>query len=96
MLEGSVPPFRKHPWLWIFVLGGMFNFIVFVAVAVYLGGDALNGKAVDGHYYLASHGSFTEVGENVFTYSKWHALSVFITHPLAMLSGWLMTRQNRS
>lgn len=31
---------------------GFLNFASFVAVATYLGGDAINGKASKGHYYL--------------------------------------------
>jgi hypothetical protein len=71
---------------------GLANFLVFWVVAVFIGGDALNGYMSDGHYFLASHGRFTEVSGAVFTYSKWHATSVFFTHPLAMLCGWLLTR----
>lgn len=65
------------------------NFVVFVVVAFAIGGDAVNGKTVGGHFYLASHGKLTEVSEAVFTYSLWHVRSVFITHPLAMLTGYL-------
>jgi hypothetical protein len=32
--------------------GGLANFAAFMVGAIYLGGDALNGKAVDGHYFL--------------------------------------------
>ena len=32
------------------------NFALFFILAVYLGGDAVNGKIVDGHYFLMSHG----------------------------------------
>ncbi|MGC1376818.1 MAG: hypothetical protein WA821_11365, partial [Anaerolineales bacterium] len=52
------------------------NFFLFVIISVFLGGDALNGKVVDGHYYLASHGQLTEVSYLVFMYSKAHALSL--------------------
>ena len=68
---------------------GILNFVTFVIVAVAIGGDAVNGKAVGGHYYLASHGKLTEVSEAVYSYSLWHVRSVFITHPLAMLTGYL-------
>jgi len=51
------------------------NFFAFVFVNIYLGGDALNGYAQEGHYFLCSHGACTEVGHSLWTYSYWHALS---------------------
>ena len=62
--------------------GGMTNFVVFFLGALYLGGDAVNGRTVDGHYFLANKGHLTEVSHAVFMYSKCHTLSIFITHPL--------------
>jgi hypothetical protein len=63
------------------------NFVSFVVVASLLGGDALNGHMADGHYYLRSHGTDLEVGAGVWTYSRWHAISLFVTHPVAMVVG---------
>ncbi len=71
---------------------GLANFFSFFVVAVYLGGDALNGKMEGGHFYLMSHGRFTEVDESVFTYSKWHAISVWITHPCALIAAYFYNR----
>lgn len=62
------------------------NFVSYVLIAAQLGGDAINGLARDGHYYLMSHGAYTEVSETVFTYSRWHAYSLWCTHPLGMLA----------
>lgn len=75
---------------------GILNFVAFVIVAVAIGGDAVNGKAVGGHYYLASHGKLTEVSEAVYTYSLWHVRSVFVTHPLAMLTGYLANLEKKA
>jgi hypothetical protein len=61
------------------------NFVVFVAVAIPLGGDAINGTARDGHYYLREHATYTEVSKPVFVYSTIHTLSLFITHPLGII-----------
>ena len=66
----------------------LLNFAVFWVVAVRLGGDAVNGRRQDGHFYLASHGKYTEVSERVFTYSRLHTYSVWITHPLAFLAAY--------
>jgi hypothetical protein len=79
----------------VFVLG-IVNFAAFWIGAVYLGGDAISGRISGGHYFLSSHGHLTQVSESVFTYSKWHARSVFITHPLAILCAWLSSRNQRS
>jgi hypothetical protein len=75
---------------------GIANFVVFFIAAVYLGGDALNGRIIDGHYFLASHGRLTEVKQAVFVYSEWHARSLFVTHPLALLCGWLSNRHSKN
>jgi hypothetical protein len=72
--------------------GGLANFAAFMVGAIYLGGDALNGKAVDGHYFLSTHAHLTEVSRTAFTYSEWHGRSVFITYPLGVLCGWLLSR----
>jgi hypothetical protein len=62
------------------------NFMVFIAVASRIGGDAVNGKEENGHYFLANHGHLTEVTAGVFTYSLWHVRSLFLTFPLGMLA----------
>ena len=73
---------------------GIVNFVIFWFAALYLGGDAISGKMVDGHFFLSSHGHLTEVSQSVFTYSKWHVLSVFVTHPPAILCVWRLSRTN--
>lgn len=62
------------------------NFFVFFMVAVYIGGDAWNGKVENGHYYVANHGKYTEVSPGVWHYSRAHVVSVLITHPLGILA----------
>ncbi len=63
------------------------NFFTFIFIDLYLGGDALNGYARDGHYFLCSHGRYTEVSRDVWTYSYWHAISIYVTHGLVFVSG---------
>lgn len=62
------------------------NFVAFCAMTVVLGGDALNGTSVDGHYFLNSHGKYTEVSRGVFEYSYAHAVSLLVTHPLGLVA----------
>jgi hypothetical protein len=72
------------------------NWVVFVVIALSIGGDALNGKIEAGHYYLREHGRYTEVSAAVFQYSRIHALSLFVTHPLAMVAAiWRYRTQER-
>ena len=68
----------------LIVVIGLINFAAFGIIASLIGGDAVSGTVEQGRYYLASHGRLTEVTEAVFHYSLAHAISVFVTHPLAI------------
>lgn len=72
------------------------NFLVFFFVAMKIGGDALNGHMENGRYFLANHGVLTEVSRPVFEYSRIHAGSLIITHPLAILLGSLRAWADRA
>jgi len=63
---------------------GIINFFWVVAESMAFAGDALNGYQQDGHYFLGSHGSYTEVSRAVWEWSRVHTGSLLITHPLAM------------
>ena len=82
--DRSRPAAVMVPTLIVLVAVAILNFLSFVAISHRLGGDALNGKIENGHYYLASHGRFTEVSANVFAYSRFHTLSLFVTHLIGM------------
>ena len=69
--------------LCLFILAFV-NFTLFWSVSLCLGGDALNGKIENGHYYLANHGELKEVSEATWNYSYYHSVSVLITHPLGI------------
>jgi hypothetical protein len=77
----------------VVVVVGMLNFVVFVCAAIYLGGDAVNGKVENARYYLfgvrgeSGHRVYTEVSKSVFTYSKWHVYSLVLTWPLTIAAG---------
>ena len=68
----------------------MVNFVTFVAIASYLGGDAVNGKIEAGRYYVFGvrteygYKVYTEVSERVFNYSKWHAYTLATTWALML------------
>jgi hypothetical protein len=63
------------------------NFMAFWIVAGSIGGDAVSGKAEGGRYYVSNHGKLTEVSSRVWHYSRVHANSVWITHPLGIVGG---------
>src|SRR5688572_7500976 len=89
---GAIPGWLAYA---VFVIA-VINFAVFAAGISYFGGDALSGYQAAGHYYLAYRDRLTEVSQTVFEYSRWQALSLFVTHPLAMAVGWyLWKRQSR-
>jgi|GEM_PF-2600343 hypothetical protein len=67
--------------------GAIANFTVFWVVGASIGGDAISGKVQGGHYYVSSHGRLTEVSPRIWHYSRIHAVSVWITHPLGILGG---------
>ena len=69
----------------VFILA-LINFFSFIFIDLYLGGDAVNGYVRDGHYFLCSHGYYTEVSRAIWTYSYWHAMSVFVTHGMVFVS----------
>lgn len=76
-----------------FVILGIVNFLSFIGFAILQGGDALNGESGDGRYLLSNHGVSTEVSPLTYYCSLIHVLSLFITHPLMILSGVYMGRE---
>ena len=85
---------------WIVVLG-LINFGIFLAGAFCLGGDAVNGKVTEGHYYVfgvrakAGQKVYTEVSKSAFSYSKWHVYTLWITWPLVMAAVFLVNRYRK-
>jgi len=80
----------------VIIAVGLLNFASFAVSCAILGGDAVSGKIVGGRYYLGSHGRLTEVTREKFRYSQAHAISVFITYPLAILVGIFVYRKHRT
>jgi hypothetical protein len=82
---------RRGKWILypLFIIA-FINFAVFWVGAVCLGGDAINGYARDGHYFLSSHGSCTEVSPAVWHYSYFHTISVWATHGLTFATAAIL------
>lgn len=65
------------------------NFVLFIISVIYLGGAADTEWAINGKFYVNSHGSQKEVSETVFyisMYHKYFALSSFTAFILLELS----------
>lgn len=71
---------------WIMTLG-ILNFMLFVFISMIIGGDALNGRIENGHYYLGGGGRQTTVPYIVFLYSNIHAYTVIFSWPILMIAG---------
>lgn len=65
------------------------NFITFFFISLIIGGSAPIGKIDGEHYYVGDHGHFREVPFIIYLYSLIHTYSLFITHPLVFLAGWV-------
>ena len=89
----------RHPTVYIahtaFFVVALVNFFVFALMASHLGGDALSGKVEAGQYFLGYKGDYTAVSKQVFQYSKVHELSVVVTLPLAILTGFFFGRSKK-
>jgi hypothetical protein len=65
------------------------SFAAFIVAAIFLGGDAINGHAENGHYFLSWHGTPTEVSSAVFNYSRYHAFATMGLFAAAVVSYFL-------
>ncbi len=75
----------------ILIIVTLVNFLVFTLIALHLGGAAMNGKISDGHFYLGMYSHYTEVSRQVFTYSRWHGYSVYLTFTLSFVATFLLS-----
>jgi hypothetical protein len=62
-------------WLRCFGILALANFVTFWFAAVFLGGDAVNGKIENGYCFLRNHGHLREVSRAMFLYSRIHCIS---------------------
>jgi hypothetical protein len=72
------------------LLIAMLNFFAFWYGALILGGDAFNGKEDGGRFFIGEHGKYTEVTEGGYKISRFHVLSLWVTHPLGMVAGLIL------
>ncbi|MEJ2717434.1 MAG: hypothetical protein P8182_09895 [Deltaproteobacteria bacterium] len=67
------------------------NFGIWGIVTSVIHGDAINGKIVNGTYYVAMKGHYTKVSRNVYLYSYLHTCSQFVLFPALVLVGFIET-----
>jgi len=72
------------------LLIAMLNFFAFWYGVLILGGDAFNGKEDGGRFFIGEHGKYTEVTEGGYKISRFHVLSLWVTHPLGMVAGLIL------
>lgn len=70
----------------------LINAVTFMSIATWLGGDAINGGASGGHYYLKGHGPRFEVSHGTWIYSRIHAISTMISAPFFLGVGFIRNR----
>jgi hypothetical protein len=82
----------------ILVFGAIVNFFAFLIGVSLAGGSALSGRIEGGEHLLVERGRWTKVEPWVWRYVRAHEISVFVTHPLAMLGFGILavTRRRRA
>jgi hypothetical protein len=82
---------RAKRWLYTLaaasIVGFGVNFFLFGIIAITIGGNTWHGKREGDRYYLELKGKYTEVSPAVWTYSRLHGWSVFVTAALVPISG---------
>jgi hypothetical protein len=94
-----VPPPAPPQPLWLKWLAALWiaNFVVYVLAATYLGGDAINGHVIEGHYFLGYKGRFTEVSRPIYLYSRWHTIGLFAyLGALMLVSAFVEAKRKRN
>lgn len=77
---------------WLY-LGAFANFLLFLGISLWLGGDAAQGRAAGGEYWLGYKGRQWPVSAFVYHFSALHMMSLFFTHPLGMFVAWRARRR---
>ncbi len=88
---------RNRILIWIIALG-LANFLLYTVIYAYLGGDAINGKVVDGQYFVRGHflryleGHESPVSRTLWIYSYLHSISVWPTIGAVLCSMLVLSR----
>jgi hypothetical protein len=90
----SEPGLTQDPYLLvkIILVVALVNFGWFEVQSFIAGGDGVNGSIRDGHCFLANDGNLSEVSCTWWQWSRFHGISLYFTHFLAITAGivgWL-------
>jgi|HubBroStandDraft_3_1064219.scaffolds.fasta_scaffold317331_1 hypothetical protein len=80
----------------VIIFCGMSLWLSWMVVSFCLGGDAFLGKAEGGKYFLGSHGGYTEVSRNVYTYSWIHGYVAWAGWGMAVLAAFAGYRSRKA
>ncbi len=69
---------------------GVMNFLLFIIFTLLLGGDGPNGKIEAGHYYLGSHGTYTEVMYPIYFFSRVQGILFFVSWPFVLVASLML------
>ena len=75
-------------WLRALAILATINFVVYVTVAITQGGEAWDGFAKDGRYFLFYKGRYTEVSHDFWIYSFCHTIFFVLLHVSTMVAGF--------
>ncbi len=70
---------------------GLGNYALYALTGWLIGGDALHGYVVDGHYMAQAARGFVEVSRLAFLVSRWEAYGLLATFPLGLLAACLLS-----
>jgi hypothetical protein len=70
---------------------GLCNYVLYALVSYLIGGDALHGRVLDGHYFVAAGAGLVEVSRALFLFSRWDAYGLIATFPLGLLCACFFT-----
>ena len=62
----------------ILLLAAGVNVVLYTLWSVAIGGTALTGTIVDGHYFVQSRGHGAEVSSTVWHINRWHGIGVIV------------------
>jgi hypothetical protein len=65
---------------------GLGNYALYALATYLVGGDALHGHVVDGHYMVQAATRFVEVSRAAYLFGRFEAYSLLATFPLGLLS----------
>jgi len=95
MMRQSACRLERACWIVLFV--GIANWMICLIVAYVVGGDAWGGYVEGGHVYVESRGTYAEVSQATFLFTKVHLVVSATLLPVAGVAGMIaaLLREHR-